>query len=156
MRGRPPIRVPGTQEMMTVPTYVGPSSIEGVGVFAAAPIRKGEAVWSLDPKFDQLLTVAQVLALSEVQQNFVTRYSYPHPAKQGLVVIEFDHGRFMNHSLTPNTDFTDPDIGLAVRDIAEGEELTCNYADFEPGFVMLPGRNFVAEQAKAGSGSAGI
>jgi hypothetical protein len=129
--------------MMTVPTYVGPSAIEGVGVFAAAPIRQGEPVWRLDARFDQLLSVGEVLALSDVQQQFVDRYSYPHPVRTGLVVIEFDHGRFMNHSALPNTDFSDPDVGLALRDIAEGEELTCNYSDFEPNFVMLPGRQFV-------------
>ncbi|HSG35617.1 MAG TPA: SET domain-containing protein-lysine N-methyltransferase [Sphingomonadaceae bacterium] len=152
-------RAPGTQEMMTVPTYVGPSEIEGVGVFAAAPIKKGDSVWRFDTRFDLLLSVSDILSLSEVQQAFITRYSYSHLVRPDLVIIEFDHGRFMNHSTDPNTDFTDPDVGLATRDIAEGEEMTCNYADFEPQFVMLPGRQFVtAAQPSAapnGSGSQG-
>jgi SET domain-containing protein len=129
--------------MMTVPTYVGPSEIEGVGVFAAAPIRRGAAIWHFDERFDRSLSLSEVLTLSDVQQQFVTRYGYSHLKKPGFVVMEFDHGRFMNHSKRPNTDFLDPEVGVALVDIAAGEELTCNYADFEPDFVMLPGRTFV-------------
>jgi len=44
----------------------------------------------------------------------------------------------MNHSLQPNTDFRDSVFGYAIRDIAAGEEITCNYAEFEPDFYMLP------------------
>ena len=57
---------------------------------------------------------------------------------------------FMKHSDDTNTAFTDPAIGWTIRDIAEGEEITCNYAEFEPDFAMLPGRFFVAPSAGAG------
>jgi hypothetical protein len=40
----------------------------------------------------------------------------------------------MNHSLSPNTDFTRPDIGYAIADILPGEELICNYFEFDRTF----------------------
>jgi SET domain-containing protein len=129
--------------MMIVPNYVGPSAIEGVGVFAAAPIRAGEAVWTLEERFDLLLPVSDLERLPALQRQFIERYGYLHMTRANTMVLEFDNGRFMNHSETPNTNFTSPDLGWAIRDIAEGEELTCNYAEFDPSFVILPGRRFV-------------
>jgi hypothetical protein len=55
--------------------------------------------------------------------------------REGFVVLELDNGRFMNHSLQPNTDFTRPDVGYATADIHPGEELTCNYFDFDRTFT---------------------
>ena len=133
--------------MMIVPTYVGPSEIEGVGIFAAAPIKAGTAIWLLEEKFDLVVPATEVEKLPELQRGFIERYGYPHMTRPGLMVLEFDNGRFMNHSQSPNTDFTRPDMAWAVRDIAEGEEITCDYAQFDPGFAqertMLPGRSFV-------------
>jgi len=41
----------------------------------------------------------------------------------------------MNHSLAPNTDFHIFDKGYALVDIAQGDEITCNYHEFDPSFV---------------------
>lgn len=128
--------------MMTVPTYVGPSTIEGVGVFAAEPVRAGTVIWRLEERLDLLLPADEVERLDPLQRTFLDRYGYPHMTRDGIVVLEFDNGRFMNHSLAPNTDFTDPEKGWAIRDIAAGEEITCDYSEFDPTFVMQPGRNF--------------
>ena len=38
--------------MLTVSTYVAPSAIEGLGVFAGEFIERGRLMWSLNPKFD--------------------------------------------------------------------------------------------------------
>ena len=133
--------------MLLIPNYVGPSAIEGVGIFAAAAIPKGTAIWTLDERFDHLLTAADIAALGPEQKLFVERYGYTHTTRPELTVLEMDNGRFMNHSDDPNTDFTDPVVGWTVRDIAEGEEVTCNYAEFEPGFAILPGRFFVPRPA---------
>jgi SET domain-containing protein len=135
--------------MMIVPTYIGPSAIEGVGVFASAPIKAGEPIWVLEEKFDLLLPESDLAGLPEIQREFIKRYGYPHMTRPGMIVLEFDNGRFMNHCDTPNTDFRNPEIGWATRDIAEGEELTCDYAEFDPSFVMLPGRSFVAAPLEA-------
>ena len=49
-------------------------------------------------------------------------------------VLDCDDGKFMNHSEQPNTDFRVFDKGYALTDIAVGEEITCNYYEFDPAF----------------------
>lgn len=133
--------------MLLVPSYVAPSEIEGVGVFAAEPIARGTLIWRLDPSFDRLVRSEALAGLPGIFQNFAERYGYPYPHDPTVLVIELDNGRFMNHSQGPNTCFTDPDSGYALRAIAAGEEITCDYSEFDPSFEMLPGRRFVPESA---------
>lgn len=123
--------------MLLIDTYVGPSPIEGVGVFAAEPIKAGQLIYRFDPDFDRLISRSEFQALPASIQRFVDRYTYPHPAQPDVFVLDADNGRHMNHCEDPNTDFRDAIYGRAVRDIAPGEEITCNYAEFEPGYVML-------------------
>jgi SET domain-containing protein len=137
--------------MMLVPTYVAPSPIEGVGVFAAEPIPSGTRIWQLAPGLDRLIHVSEIETLPPLFQAFVERYSYPYPHDTDQLIVELDNGRFMNHSQTPNTVFSDPDAGYTIRDIAQGEELLCNYAEFDPSFEILPGRLFVEPRKRAGS-----
>jgi SET domain-containing protein len=120
--------------MMLVRTYLSNSSIEGVGIFSEEHIKKGDVIWRLEPKFDVFFNESEVDSLPPHMQDFVTRYGYPHLNKPGILVLELDNGRFMNHSLEPNTDFTRFDAGYAIRDIAPGEEITCNYFEFDPSF----------------------
>ncbi|HWH18877.1 MAG TPA: SET domain-containing protein [Allosphingosinicella sp.] len=129
--------------MMLVPTYVAPSKIEGVGVFAAEDIAAGARIWELAPGLDRLIHKSEVAALPPALQAFVERYSYPYPHDPEQLIVELDNGRFMNHSDRPNTRFDDPDAGFARRAIRAGEELTCDYSEFDPGFEILPGRLFV-------------
>lgn len=132
--------------MMIVPTYVGPSEIEGIGVFAAEAIKAGTAIWQFDGRFDHLFDSSDIEKMEPLQQQFVRRYGYPHLGREGITVLEFDNGRFMNHAEVPNTDFTDANVGWATRDIAAGEELTCNYGEFEPAFEIEPGRIFAVRR----------
>lgn len=129
--------------MMLVPTYVAPSKIEGVGVFAAEDVPEGQLIWELAPGLDRLIGSRELAELPPVLQAFAERYGYPYPHDPDVMIVELDNGRFMNHSDTPNTRFDDPDAGYTLRAIKAGEELTCNYAEFDPGFQMLPGRLFV-------------
>ena len=129
--------------MLLIPTYVAPSRIEGVGVFAAEDIPADALIWRLDPNFDRLFSTDQIAGLSDIHQQFVERYGYPYPHNPELIIIELDNGRFMNHSTAPNTVFSDPDAGYTRAFIPAHEELTCNYAEFDPSFEILPGRQFV-------------
>jgi hypothetical protein len=124
--------------MLLVKTYVAPSGIEGVGVFAGEPIAKGQSIWRFDPRFDRTLTIEELELLPEGVRAFLEKYSYPHHAEEGVVILELDNGRFMNHSTEPNTDFSQMDFGYALRDIKAGEELTCDYVEFDPTFALLP------------------
>ncbi|MGH6865546.1 MAG: SET domain-containing protein [Methyloceanibacter sp.] len=121
--------------MLLISTYVAPSSIEGLGVFSDEFIAKGQLMWSLNPKFDIFIHESEIGALPPHMQKFVSHYSYPHLGMPGYVVVDADNGRFMNHSLTPNTDFRVFDKGYALADIAQGEEITCNYHEFDPTFL---------------------
>jgi len=121
--------------MLLISTYVGQSSIEGLGVFSGEYVPCGRLIWSLNPKFDIFVNETEIGALPPQVQGFLARYSYPHLEMDGYRVIDMDNGKFMNHSLSPNTDFRIFDRGYALADIAPGDEITCNYHEFDPGFV---------------------
>ena len=124
--------------MMLVSTYVAPSDVEGVGVFASEAISKGTMIWRYDPSFDRLVPARWLEEQTATMQDFLKKYAYPAHNEPDMLVIEIDNGRFMNHTLEPNTDFTRVVEGYALRDIAAGEELLCNYNEFDPEFALLP------------------
>lgn len=119
---------------MVVPTTIRNSSIEGVGVFAGCKIPAGSIIWRLDERFDLVYPISLLETFPDNMRDYFDRYGYPHMTRDGVVVLEVDNGRFMNHSETPNTNFTHPEVGWAIRDICEGEEITCNYAEFDRSF----------------------
>jgi SET domain-containing protein len=125
----------GTKQMLLTRTYLAASPIEGVGVFSAEPIAAGTLIWQLNPDLDRVVALKAVEALPQVVQEYILRYSFPHLEMDGYLVIDFDNGRFMNHLEKPNTDFTVFDKGYALSDIASGEEITCNYSEFDPAFT---------------------
>jgi SET domain-containing protein len=124
--------------MMLIPTELRSSDIHGIGIFTVGPLEKGAHIWRLNPDFERFLNEEDVKKWPDFQQEFVYKYTYPHPENPQLLILEVDNGRFMNHSLTPNTDFKDVYNGFALQDIPAGVELTCNYNDFHPGFTMTP------------------
>jgi SET domain-containing protein len=133
--------------MMLVDTSVAPNPIEGVGIFAGQAIAAGTCIWKFDARFDRLLGEADLADLSEPSRRFIERYAYPLMTDARLLVLESDNGRFMNHSVTPNTDFRDTQFGYAIADIAAGSEITCDYGEFDPGFEMQPSRLFAGQTA---------
>ena len=65
----------------------------------------------------------------------------------GQVIEILDDAKLWNHSKSPNTgDHPDGEgdgagdgvSSYALRDIAAGEELVCNYSEFDPEFALLP------------------
>lgn len=117
--------------MMLVKTYLGTSAIEGIGLFAAEPIRKDTVIWRFNPVVDQKLTPEQIDSLPPVGRELIQKYSYRHRLT-GIYILCADDMRFMNHSPQPNClDILypdQPDITIALKDIAAGEELTCDYS----------------------------
>lgn len=118
--------------MLVVPTYIKQSSIHGTGLFAAAPIKKGDIIWRYVPALDFGLTKSQVDALPEVAKKTFLHYCYVDN-DIGLHILCFDDARYMNHSDTPTTIQVENDVDtqgytIAARDINTDEELTCNYA----------------------------
>lgn len=121
---------------MLIPTYLAPSAIHGSGLFTAAPVAKGARIWEFLPGLDVEFPEALLAHPVEAVAAYLRRYSYPHPVKAGVCILDGDNGRFMNHSERPNTDFRSPDGGYAREDIPAGTELTCDYAEFAPGFTF--------------------
>ena len=120
--------------MLRISTYVAASAIEGVGVFAREPVAAGTLIWRFDPDFDLMIPLGQYRQASPHVRELLDRYAYPSPDREGFLVYETDNGRFMNHSTDPNTDFSKHGGATTTRDIAAGEEITCDYGEFFPDF----------------------
>lgn len=123
--------------MFIISTYIAKSAIEGVGVFTAENVKKGQIISKFEPEFDRLVPTADYLAAPPHLKALLDRYAFPHPGKPEFIIYEVDNSRFMNHSEKPNTDYSDFAAGRALCDIAAGEELTCNYNGFFSGFELL-------------------
>jgi SET domain-containing protein len=114
--------------MFKVPTYLAPSPIHGTGVYTAVPIPAGTIIWEFDPPVDWEIHPEGMRSIPEPFQSRLRHFSYLD--ERGVYVLCGDNARFMNHSAAPNCD----DSGVATvaaRDIAEGEELTCDYRSFD-------------------------
>ena len=112
--------------MLLVRTRVGPSSIHGIGVFAAEPVAAGREVWRFAPGLDLVIPAAEVEAAPAAFRAYLDTYAYrSHDVADG-VVLSCDHAKFLNHSEAANTAIA-PFVTRAARDIAEGEEITCDY-----------------------------
>jgi SET domain-containing protein len=121
--------------MLMVKTRLGLSDIAGIGLFAAENIKKGTVTWRFMAGFDRLLTEAEIEALPEPAKSNILDHTYLDAAS-GLFVLCADNARFMNHADQPNTaGVHEPGAiegyDVATRDIAAGEELTCDYRTFD-------------------------
>lgn len=119
---------------MLIQTRVGVSSIHGHGLFAVDPIPRGTLVWRFLPGFDHDFSLEQFAALPAIARNH-TRWFCFVSRENGHVILSGDHACFINHSLDPNTglppDGASPATTVALRDIAAGGEITCNYWDYD-------------------------
>ena len=117
---------------MLVRTYLGPSGIHGVGVFAGEPVESGAAVWVRHPALDLVVTRQMRAGLPDAMVSYLDTYTYPAgDGPDGSAVLDCDNGRYMNHSDAPNTSFTG-EGGRASQRIAMGAEITCDYREFYP------------------------
>ena len=132
--------------MLLVKTYLAPSPIHGVGVFAAEPIAKGQEVSRFVPGFDSICLPLQYAQLPPLAQNFLRCYGFPlellasqlgrpEDELRGGWALEVDNMRFCNHSAAPNLSADGP--VRALRDIAAGEELFQCYFEYNPGYEFL-------------------
>ncbi|MBI1385657.1 MAG: SET domain-containing protein-lysine N-methyltransferase [Rhizobiales bacterium] len=130
--------------MLLVKTILKPSAIEGLGLFAAEPIAKGTVTWRFVEGYDPLFSQADIDALPEPARSDTLKYVYLN-VEAVVYVYCLDNARFMNHADDPNTgSVTTPDdsfgYDVALRDIAAGEEMTCDYREFDADIAakMLP------------------
>ena len=110
--------------------YLGPEI--GSGVFATAPIPKGTITWVQDA-LDQVIDFEK----NPEFKNYppvLERYSFRN--RDGNYVLCWDYGRFVNHHCQANCLSPGLDFEIAIRDIAEGEEITNDYGSLNLEFVM--------------------
>lgn len=108
--------------------YVALSKINkaGRGVFALAPMKKGE-----------LIEKCPVIAISESDTAHITEeslvtYMYYFGEKKDRSVVALGFGSIYNHTDTPNAvykeNFKEQTIEFwTIKDIKKGEEITVNY-----------------------------
>ena len=124
--------------MLLVDVYLDKSPIQGIGVFAKDAIPAGTLFWRLDLHFDRLIPVEIYEAQTGPVRTYLDRYAYPRRSDPRFIVFEADDARYMNHSDDPNCDVSTGEEAYVRRDIAAGEELTCDYnAFFNEGFDFL-------------------
>jgi uncharacterized protein len=120
---------------VTVASYISPkaskgqpSSIEGRGLVAIAPIAKHEIVAI---KGGHIVDTATMNALPERLRNTDVQIA------DGFHLVALDEAEyesvmlFINHSCEPNVGFAGNVVLVAMRDISPDEELTTDYALFD-------------------------
>ena len=117
--------------MMRVKTYVAPSPIAGLGLFAGEDIKKGTETWRYLPLVDSKLDPSDFEKLDPLSQEFIKKYCGLSKTT-GKYIIYGDDTRFCNHSKNANVaistvKFDDEYNSIAIRDIKKGEELTIDY-----------------------------
>ncbi|GAA5178595.1 hypothetical protein GCM10023322_06130 [Rugosimonospora acidiphila] len=106
----------------------GPSAIQGRGLIAVAPIDKDEVVAVKGGHIVDTATLQQLperLRQSDIQIADNLHLAAIQDAEYEPVML------FLNHSCEPNVGFAGNVVLVAMRDIAEGEELTTDYALFD-------------------------
>jgi SET domain-containing protein len=118
--------------MLQIKTKLDKSSNHGIGLFADQFIKKGTVTWKYTPEFDVSYDKEQVDKMPSIAKKRFLDFSY-FDFKINKYILCFDDQRFINHSKNPNIS-SKPEIDIANRDIQKGEELTCNYEDYEQGW----------------------
>lgn len=138
--------------MFLVKVNLQPSAIHGLGCFAGERIRKHQKVWIFDPQIDSRIPYDYLQQLPAAAREFLDIFGYVEMVEgEKVVTLCGDHARHMNHSSTPNVaSVFIPAVNLATREIEVGEELTCNYYDFD-----LEAAGKLADQGHLNSGEAG-
>lgn len=139
--------------MLYIRSYVAPSIIDGIGLFAGQTIRKGELIWKFQYGFDLMIPKNLVVSEStdcskdvlETTVNFpscvkfdIIKYGYTCKST-GMIIYPVDHAKFINHSKKPNMScklIKGPggqkvEINVAKRNIEFDEELTLDYREFD-------------------------
>jgi len=113
--------------MLLIKAKVGISKVHGLGLFAQEFIPKGKVTWKFQEGFDVVIEHEMLHQLSEPARLQVIHYAEYFPDKN-VFVLSSDDDRFANHSDNPNVG-PDNDGGgvIALADIKEGEEITCDY-----------------------------
>ena len=96
----------------------------GFGLIASRPLPAGTITWCQDA-LDICLTPERLVALGPLYDAQVDRYAWTDA--QGDRILCWDIGRYMNHGCRANSMSPGLSFEVALRDIAAGEEILCDY-----------------------------
>lgn len=121
--------------MLLVKTKIGLSTTHGIGLFADQFIPKGTITWRFMPGIDLIVPEDTLLQLSEAARKQFLNYCYVDKYTKHFILC-FDDERFINHSKNPNiiqnaVESETEGVEIAARDIKPGEELFCDYDQFD-------------------------
>jgi SET domain-containing protein len=120
--------------MFVVRTKLASSQIHGLGTFADEFIPRGSIIWVFHPGFDIEFALQDLDDLPPYTRERILHFAYVSTT-MGQGVLCADDARFMNHSSHPNTRNATDGRGyattIAARDILAGEEITCDYYEFD-------------------------
>ena len=117
--------------MLVVRASLRPSGIHGLGCFTDEPIAQGQVTWVFDARVDVRIAADELATMPEPFQAYCDLYGYAEIVDgRRVITVCGDHSKHMNHSLRPNI-LSQGENDVAARAIAAGEELTCNYYDFD-------------------------
>lgn len=120
--------------MMLIRTRVAPSTIHGMGLFTVEPVPRGTPVWRFEPGFDHDFSPERFAALPPLAREHTRWFCFVSKV-DGHVILSGDHACFINHSPTNNTgtppNSPPPVTTVALRDLAAGEEITCDYWSYD-------------------------
>jgi SET domain-containing protein len=106
-----------------------------MGCFTNERIARGQVVWIYDPRLDLTIRQAALPAFPPAMQQFLLMYGYMEERDgEVLIILCGDHSKHMNHSDSPNLGSVLENglaKNLALRDVEAGEELTCDYGQFD-------------------------
>jgi len=97
---------------------VRPSSRHGTGLFVLRAFRRGEAIYTVAK--GRVVRRAEIASLTPLERNHLDRIG-----EDAFEVIE-PPGCNINHSCAPNIEERNR-TGIALRDLAAGEEVTLDY-----------------------------
>lgn len=115
--------------MLRVPTYVAPSRIAGMGLFSAGPLAPGVRIWEYTEGVDWRIAPEDFEGFPEPYRSLLGHWAYQEGS--GAYVLCQDNAKFMNHHDDPNCTDADERFTVTVRAVAAGEELTCDYREFD-------------------------
>lgn len=115
--------------MLIINTYLAPSTVHGIGLFASELITAGLVIWKFNRHIDKIFKKEIFLSICKEVDPCSLRHLLNSSYKRGDRYFYLtDNARFINHSVNnDNIVFTDDFTEIACRDIGVGEELLENY-----------------------------
>ena len=123
---------------MCVKSKIGPSKIQGIGLFADEFISKGTVIFRFVLGFDLKFSAKEMKKLPPQTRKYLKKYTWLSK-KSGKYCFSLDNNRYINHSRNPNAlskyyKNEEEVVTKAIKNIKKGEEITEDYRTLEKNY----------------------